>query len=102
MGVKQTKYKKGEFVEFMEKLGVGGEIVSDFKKVPEVIKKNDYNFNLVITCSWYDIGKTYYEFEINYYSPKLMEYLFSLKIYNDIEISVNHLIHELRKIKKLK
>lgn len=102
MAVKQTKFSKEDFIKFMKKLGVGEEIISDFQKVPKFIKKNDYDYSLVIICRYYDIGKTYYEFELNYYSSKLMEYLLGLKIYNDIEITINHLIRELKKINQIK
>jgi hypothetical protein len=97
MNVIQKEYKRDEFIKFMGKYGVSDEVISNFVDVPETIIKNDHKFHLVITSRWYNIGKTHYEFELNYYSPKLMEYLFSLKVYNDIEISVIHLVNELKK-----
>ena len=97
MKVYPKEYTKSEFLKFMRKLGVDEDVISDFEIVPDIIKKNGSNFRLYISSRWYDVGNTHYEFELNYYSSKLMEYLFSLKVYNDIEISVNHLICELKK-----
>ena len=97
MCVEEKQYKRKEFIKFMNKYGVEEETISKFVDVPEKIIENEYEFNLIITSRWYNIGKTYYEFELNYYSPELMEYMFSLKVYRDIEISVNHLVNELKK-----
>lgn len=102
MGVKQRNYKRDEFINFMKKCGVGNEIISDFIGIPETIIKDGDKYHLIIISRWYDTGKTHYEFELNYYSSKLMEYLFSLKIYKDVEISVIHLIKELKKMGYLK
>lgn len=102
MGVKQKNYKREEFIDFMKKYGVGDDVISNFVGVPETIIKNGDKYYLTITTKWYDIGKTYYEFELNYYSSKLMEYLFSLKIYYDVEVSVIHLVKELKKSGYLK
>jgi hypothetical protein len=97
MIVKPKEYNKQEFLKFLDKNGVNKELISKFKKIPERLRIDDSTFKLNIHSRWYDIGNTYYEFELNYYSPKLMEYLFNFKVYKDVEISINHLICELKR-----
>ena len=96
MGVEQNEFNKKEFIEFMSINDVSDEIIKRFKKIPEKIHKNDSKYDLVVQTRWYNVEKTYREFELNYYSEKIMEYLLSFKVYNDIELSINHLECELR------
>lgn len=97
MCVEEKQYKRKEFIKFMNKYGVEEETISKFVDVPEKIIENEYEFNLIITSRWYNIGKTYYEFELNYYSPNAMEFLFKYKISNNIEDSLSFIEHELEK-----
>lgn len=96
MGVEQSEFNKKEFIGFLLENEVSDKIIKMFEEIPEILHKNDAKYNLVIQTRWYDVGKTYREFEMNYYSEKIMEYLFSFKVYTDIELSITHLECELR------
>jgi hypothetical protein len=52
---------------------------------------------LEVNVIWYGDGNTHYEFELNYYSEDLIEYLFSSKVFKNIKLSINNIICELFK-----
>jgi len=89
------KYTNEEFLKFLEKNNVNDEIINKFVKLPETVERSGDKFQLDINSTWYNKGNTYYEFELNYYSDNLVEYLFSSKVFTDVEISINYLQCEL-------
>jgi hypothetical protein len=89
------KYSKEKFLIFLEKYNVSDEIVEKFLELPEEIQRSGSTFKLDVNVTWYDGGNTYYEFELNYYSEELIEYLFSSKVFKNIGISINNLLCEL-------
>jgi len=93
------KYNKKKFQKFLEKNNVSEIIINKFNELPEKVERNKNEFELYINLIWYNIGNTYYSFELNYYSEELIEYLFNSKVFNDIELSVNNLICELQNSK---
>lgn len=95
MGIYPKKYSKEEFLKFLEKNNVNDEIILKFVELPETIERSGDTFQLDVNSTWYSKGKTYYEFELNYYSNDLVEYIFSSKVFNDVEISINYLQCEL-------
>ena len=48
------------------------------------------------------VNNTSYSFELNYYCENKIEFLFSLKVFSDVEISINNLVYELININVLK
>jgi len=95
MGVYPKKFSKEEFLKFLEKNNVSDSIINKFLILPEIVKRSGDIFKLDINITWYNIGNTFYNFELNYYSEELVEYLFSSKVFNDIDISVKYLQCEL-------
>lgn len=95
MGVYPKKYNKEEFLNFLNKFNVKDDVIAKFVELPRVIKSNGNEFDLDINVTWYSVGDTFYNFELNYYSEELVEYLFNSKVFNDIEISINYLTCEL-------
>jgi len=95
MGVYPSKYNKEEFLKFLKKYNVNSNIITKFAELPETIKRNDSEFKLDVNVIWYSIGDTFYNFELNYYSPELIEYCFSSKVFGDVEESINYLTCEL-------
>ena len=89
------EYSKKEFVEFLKKNNVNENIITKFVELPESVVRSGDTFDLYINTTWYNVGDTHYEFELNYYSKQNIEYLFSLKVYKDIETSINSLTCEL-------
>jgi hypothetical protein len=95
MGIYPTVYSKGEFIEFLLKNHVSTTIIEKFKIIPEIVKKNNHLYKLNITCTFFSIGETFYNFELNYYSEDQIEYLFPFKVLTNIEESIDNLICDL-------
>jgi hypothetical protein len=95
MKITPRSYDKETFTEFLHENNVSDNIILKFKKLPENLIKKNKEFKLYISSTWYDIGNTYYNFELNYYSEELVEYLFTYKIFTDVEKSINFLLCEL-------
>jgi hypothetical protein len=91
-----VKYSKEDFIKFLLKNNVNDSIINKFNELPESIKKNGDVYDLYINSIWYSDGNTHYEFEINYYSEELIEYLFSSKVFKDVEQSINYILCELK------
>lgn len=91
-----SQYSKVEFLEkFLKKYNVNNTIIGKFEKLPEKIVINGHIFDIYINATFFSVGDSSYEFELNYYSEELVEYLFSSKVFGDIEVSINYLLCEL-------
>jgi len=95
MEVTPKTYSKETFIDFLHRNNVPDNIVEKFKLLPEKLKRRNKEFKLYVSSTWYDEGNTYYHFELNYYSDELVEYLFTYKIFTDVEKSINFLLCEL-------
>jgi len=95
MTVYPKKYNKKDFLIYLTKIKVKEEIITNFEHLPETLTHSGNTFKLDINSIWYGKGETHYTFELNYYSEDLIEYLFSSKVFNDIEVSINYLYCEL-------
>lgn len=91
-------YNKEEFLHFLQKNNVNENIINKFLELPEIYKRNGNTFDLSINSIWHSEGKTYYEFELNYYSESLIEYLFGSKVFTDVEHSINNLLCEIKNV----
>jgi hypothetical protein len=92
MKIYPKKYNKKEFNKFLIKYNVDDDIINKFEELPEIIERSGNTYKLDINVIWYNVGITHYTFEINYYSEELIEYLFGLKVYTDIELSINNML----------
>ena len=88
-------YSKDDFIKFLHKNNVSDKVVEKFKELPETVTHNKSTYKININSTWYNVGQTHYGFELNYYCEEHIEYLFSLKVFNDIEKSINYLLCEL-------
>lgn len=88
-------YSKEKFSTFLIENNISDYVISKFNELPETVKRGNGVFKLYIETTWYDREKTYYNFELNYYSEELVEFLFSSKIFSDVEKSINFLLCEL-------
>jgi hypothetical protein len=95
MAVTPREYNKEKFLAFLYKNNVSDNVVEKFMLLPESITRRGKEFKLFISSTWYDTGQTYYNFELNYYSEDLVEYLFTYKVFTDVERSINFLLCEL-------
>lgn len=92
-----TLFNKNEFIKFLKKINVNDQTIKKFKKLPEVIIKDDAEYKLNTILTYNSGGGTSYSFELNYYSNDLIEFLFNYKIFDYFEESINYLICELDK-----
>jgi hypothetical protein len=90
------KYSKEDFIDFLLENNINDNIVNKFNELPESIKKNGNTYDLYINSIRYNNENTHYEFEINYYSEELIEYLFSSKVFKDVGQSINYILCELK------
>lgn len=95
MGIYQKKHSKEQFLKFLEKNNENNVIISKFVRLPMTVNLNGNIFKLDIGSTWYRDGDTHYAFELNYYSEELIEYLYSSKVFNNVETSINYLLCEL-------
>lgn len=95
MGIHPKKHNRESFLHFLKKNKVSEKIINDFFKLPESIINNNIKYDLYIQSTWYGEGNTHYTFELNYYSEEVLEYLFNIKIINNVEVSINYLLCEL-------
>lgn len=95
MGVYPKDYNKDSFIDFLNRNNVSDKIVEKFKELPEKLVHKGHEYKLNIQSTWYSGEKTHYNFELNYYSEELVEFLFSYKVFTDIEKSINYLLCEL-------
>lgn len=96
MCVYPKTYNKEDFIGFLEKNNVGNNIIAKFAQLPDTVVRSGDKFTLDVNSTWYNVGDTHYSFEMNYYSKDLIEFLFSSKVFSDIEVCINNLICELR------
>jgi len=99
MATQFNEYNKQQFIKFLNKNNINTTIIEKVKLFPETINKNNDNYDLYIKVTWHDNMETYYEFEFNYYNTEKIEFLFTIRIYNNIDVSINNLLSELRNIK---
>lgn len=96
MSIHPKTYDKETFIGFLEKNNVSNNIITKFAKLPDTVVRSGDEFTLDVNSTWYNVGDTHYSFEMNYYSNDLIEYLFSSKVFEDIEICINNSLCELR------
>jgi len=95
MGIYPKQYNEEDFLKFLEKNKVTETIITKFAELPKTVEQSGNTYKLDINLTWYSDGNTHYEFELNYYSEELVEYLFSSKVFNDVGVSINYLLCEL-------
>jgi hypothetical protein len=95
MDVYPIDYNKEKFLNYLEKNNVSDLIIEKFNVLPEVITDKNFEYKLNIVSTFYTTGNTHYNFELNYYSGELNEFLFTYKIFTDIEKSIDFLLLEL-------
>jgi len=95
MSIYPKQYTRENFFSFLLKNNVSETIINKFVNLPEAVLRDENKFDLFINVTWYSAGDTYYNFELNYYSEELIEFLFNSKVFNDVEISINYLLCEL-------
>ena len=101
MGAYPTLYNKESFKVFLIKNNVDEEIIDKFDSLPDKLIRNGNTYDIYINSIWYSVGNTFYNFELNYYCEEKMEFLFNSKVFSDIEISIDILLLELKKINML-
>jgi len=96
MSIQPQSYTKESFLEYLLINNVPNNIIENFKALPEVLNNRNSEFKLLISSTLFtgsDMSHT--TFELNYYSEDLIEFLFSYKIFDHVERSINYLLCEL-------
>jgi len=92
MGIIPKEYNKETFIAFLHKNNISDNIIEKFELLPEKLTRRNKEFKIFLSSTRYENGNTYYNFELNYYSEDLVEFLFSSKIFTDLEKSINFLL----------
>lgn len=95
MSIYPKQYNREDFLNFLRKYNVPNNIIGKFVDLPEAVLRNEDKFDLFVNVTFYSAGNTHYNFELNYYSEELIEFLFNSKVFNNIELSINYLLCEL-------
>ena len=95
MSIYSSDNNKDEFLKYLKKNRVSEEIISKFVMLPETVERDKVDFKLQIVRTYISVSPTSYNFELNYYSEDLVEYLFNSKVFTNVEISINYLLCEL-------
>ena len=90
-------FKKQELIRYLMDNGVVNGMLIRLENLPDILHVNNYDYVFNAITTWRERGHTYHEFELNYYSEENMEFLFTYKIFNDVEVSLNFLECELAK-----
>ena len=97
MGAYPKGYDKDNFIKFLNENNVSISVVEKFKTLPEKVVHDNKEYKLNIISTWFSVGKTFYNFEINYYCEVEIEFLLNYKIFTDVEASVDFAIEGLKK-----
>lgn len=89
------KYNKITFTEYLEKINTSTQLLERFERLPAMLIHNNIEYELNVIKTYYAGDGSYFNFELNYYSDDILEFLFTYKIFQDIEDSVNYLECEL-------
>jgi len=90
-----NNYNKKTFIEYLKKNHSTSSVAERFEKLPVTVTHNDIEYRLNIVKTYYAGGGSFYNFELNYYSDESLEFLFTYKIFQDVEDSVRYLECEL-------
>lgn len=89
-------YNTETFIEYLKDNHSETSLVERFKRLPATLIHNKIEHKLNIVKTYYIGDGSYYNFELNYYSDELLEFLFTYKIFQDVEDSIRHLECELQ------
>jgi hypothetical protein len=92
-------YTKTNFIEQLISNGINDNIIIKLNKLPEYVKSNNSIYSIYINVIQYGIENSTFNYEFNYYSNDLIEFLFNSKVFSDIELSVNNLLCDLMNAK---
>lgn len=87
-------FNKKEFIKFLKVSNVDKALLERVEKLPKLVHKNKTDYKININYDYLDKEEVQ-QFEINYYSNKLYEFLFPYKIHEDLESSLDNIEKEL-------
>lgn len=92
-------YTKAKFLELLTTNNINDNIIHKFNKLPEFIEINKSTYFIYINVTQYGVKNPTFNYELNYYSNDLIEFLFNSKVFNSVELSINNLLCNLMNIK---
>lgn len=93
-----NKYSKIGFNKFLTNIGVEKSIINKANTLPNQIKHNETNYNIYIAITEFQKEENIFDYQINYYSEEIDEFLLKLKVFQNPEISINFVLNELNRI----
>lgn len=90
------KYTIKTFIEFLSENNETIPLIERIEKLPPTLIHENIEYNLNIVKTYYVGDGSYFNYELNYYSNNSLEFLFTYKIFQEIEDSVHHLECELQ------
>jgi len=92
-------YNKKEFLTQLIETKTKEETIINFNKLPESLNHKGSEYLIYINVTKYGIKNVTHNYEINYYSKELIEFLFNSKVFNRVELSINNLLCDLMNAK---
>lgn len=101
MNIFPNIYTKTEFLEQLTTNNINDNIIRKFNKLPEFIEINKNTYFIYINVTQYGTKNPTFNYELNYYSNDLIEFLFNSKVFNTVELSINNLLCDLMNMKQI-
>ena len=92
------KITKIELLDFLTNIENKEDLIKNINELPEIIMIDRVKYELYIYVDPIKIENDEYEYELNYYSKDVMEFMFNSKKFNNIETSVYTLLYYLSNI----
>jgi len=99
MNITPKTYTKEEFLDNLINIQTNCNIVNKYHKLPEQISVKNNKYIIYINVTKYGTKNPTYNYEFNYYSEELVEFLFNSKVFSSVELSINNLLCDLMNIK---
>lgn len=89
---------KNELKEFLSSVNIEENIINKIDEFPDFLNVDCDDYDLFINISPINIIDNQYYYELNYYSYNNSEFLFTPKVFSDIEISIYTLFYYLNNV----
>lgn len=89
---------KNELKEFLSSINIEENIINKIDEFPDFLNVDCDDYDLFINISPINIIDNQYNYELNYYSYNNSEFLFTPKVFSDIEISIYTLFYYLNNV----
>jgi len=89
---------KIELIEFLNSINIDENIINKINEFPDFLNIDNDNYDLYINITPIDTKSNQFNYELNYYSYNNSEFLFTPKVFSNIEISIYTLFYYLNNV----